>query len=325
MPWAVTAKPDGPAPALSNLQAADVIQTEDIVRSKPVVLSYFDTASYYYQNLYVKKNTGTRGGSGIDPKSTRMFLLVVASTKDSSLMPNCLTDVRKVVDVFTDIAENELGIGLFVDSVYGNRYNKTNVENAINKLKPGKNDIVVFYYSGHGFTDRKIPAKEFPFLDLRDPNNRPRPDARTQTLNIQDIYSSILKKGARLNLVISDCCNDTIEAKKSKSTTPPPITRAPVKYTLGNLTSLFLAKTPMNFLMTAASKDERAIITPRYSSYFTYFFIESMRTYLSPAKGSPTWFQVMEDAKKQTVLFAGKVTCPNGKKCQQTPKLFLSK
>ncbi len=323
-PWGVTEKASDPVPAAGNFLSAELLPQEKLQLNKPLVLSYFDTASYYYKNLFVK-NSGNKGGTGVDPKKTRMFLLVVASTRDSSLLPNCLIDARKVVELFTDIAENELGIGLFVDSVYGNRYNKVAVETALSKLKPGANDIVVFYYSGHGFSEKKMADKQFPFLDLRDPNKRPRPQAITQSLNIQDIYSSIVKKGARLNLVLSDCCNDTIEAKKTKSIVPTPTPKAPVKYSLANMNALFLAKAPKSYLMTAASKDERAIITPRYSSYFTYFFLESLRTFLSPVKGNPSWDLVMEDAKKQTTLFAGKVPCPNGRKCVQNPKMLVVK
>lgn len=325
-PWAITQKITDKLPEFTNLLAADYFTPGEIAKNKELVMSYFDTASYYYKNIFNPNPAGTKG---VIPwyvtKKPRMFMLVVASTKDSTLSPNCLIDARKVVDVFTDIGENELGIPVLVDSVYGNRYNRTNVETALNKLKPGPDDIVIFYYSGHGFRDQAIPKKEFPFLDLRDPNNRPRPKPQAQAMNIQDIYNSIVQKGARLNLVLSDCCNDTVEAKKTTSTVPPPVTKAPMKYAKNNLIALFLTKTKMNFLMTAASKDERAIITPRYSSYFTYFFLESMRSYLGAGKPSPSWYLVMEEAKKQTTLFAGKVNCPNGSKCLQTPRMFVPK
>jgi Caspase domain len=322
-PWAVVQAGTTKMPQAGNLNRGLFIRNEEIARNKSLVLNYFDEASFYYKNLFVKNNAGTKGGLNADPKTTRMFLLIVASTKDETLMPNCLTDARKVVEAFTDIAENGLGISIFVDSVYGNRYNRAEVEMALTKLKPGKNDIVVFYYSGHGFADQKQPKKQFPFIDLRDPNLRPRPAPIKMAMNIQDIYSIIIKKGARMNLVLSDCCNDTVEAKKPISTVMPPGTKGPVKFNTNNLTSLFMSLKPTNLLMTAATRDERAIITPRYSSYFTHFFIESLRTYLSPAKGNSNWLQVMDDTKKLTSMFAGKVPCPNGKNCIQTPKLLL--
>lgn len=323
-PWAVTDKATS-LPQQANLLSSTAYSTEDLVKNKPLVLSYFDTASFFYKNLFTKSGGGKGTLMPEEAKNTRLFLLVVASTRDSTLMPNAEQDARRIVDFFTDIAEVQLNIPIFVDSVYGSRYNKANVETALGKLKPGKNDIVVFYYSGHGFRDQKAPAKEFPFLDLRDPNKRPRPEPSLQALNIQDIYNTIIKKGARLNLVLSDCCNDTVEARKPKSTLSPPGTRWPIRYAVPNVSTLFLSKAPMNILMTAASKDERAIITPRFSSYFTYFFVESLRTSLGSASGAPSWFQVMESTKKQTTLYASKVPCPGGRNCIQNPKILQPK
>ncbi len=314
-PWGVTETPGNPAPAVNNFLAVSFIRSQDIQKNKLVVLTFFADTSAYFKNVFGPKS---KGGSltVAERANTRMFLLVLASTRDSTLMPYCIKDARKMIDMFSDIAKNVLGIRFFADSVYGDRYNKPVIESALKKLNPGKNDIVIFYYSGHGFTDRNYANKDYPFLDLRDPNKRPRPDARTQALNIQDIYDSIVKKGARLNLVLSDCCNDTIEAKKA---TGPKIPgqKGLTKANFDNVKALFMNKAPMNLLMTAASKDERAIITPSYSSYFTNFFIESLKTYLSPEKSSPNWFQVLGETQKQTRLYADRACC------RQTPKLFL--
>jgi len=324
VPAGIAINRDGPLlrPFTSVLQ----LPVNELAKNKALVLNYFDTASTFYRNYFGKNSNGGKGSLNLpDAKNTRMFMLVVASTADSTLMPNAAQDARRVIDVFTDLAENEMGISIYVDSIFGKQYNRASVEAALARLKPGKNDIVVFYYSGHGFADQQRKEKEFPFLDLRDPNLRPRPDPRVMAMNIQDIYSTITKKGARLNLVISDCCNDTVEAKKPKSTVAPPATRAPLKYNLNNMAALFFSKTPANYLFTAASKDERAIITPRYSSYFTYFFIESLRSNLSPLKWNPAWNQVFAEAKQQTTLFAGRVPCPNGRNCIQNPRMLLNK
>ncbi len=311
-PWGVSAKNDTlPVGFISS----EFIRSQDIVKNRSTVLNFFADTSMYFKNVFGPKSKG--GVLTPDEKrNTRMFVLIVASTHDSTLMPNVMKDARKMVDMFNDIGKNILGIRVFFDSIYGDRYNKPKVEEALSKLKPGKNDIVIFYYSGHGFTDRKYIDKDFPFLDLRDPNKRPRPDARTQTLNIQDIYDGIVLKGARFNLVLSDCCNDTIEAKKAPGPKLPG-QRGLTKANFENVKALFMNKTPVNLLMTAASKDERAIITPSYSSYFTNFFIESLKTYLSPEKPIPNWFQILGEAQKQTKLFAERACC------RQTPKLLL--
>ena len=91
-------------------------------------------------------------------------------------------------------------------------------------------------------------------------------------MNVQDIYDTIIKKGARFNLVLSDCCNDTVAAPKIKWWEIPKKKGAP-KFNLDNVRALFFSpnKLPVNLLMTAASKDEEAIITPSFN--FTIFNI----------------------------------------------------
>ncbi len=88
--------------------------------------------------------------------------------------------------------------------IFGKEFSKINVDNAINAISPGPADIVVFYYSGHGFSNIK-DKYSFPYLDLRDKSFQTYGGA--YTLNIEDIYNRIRAKGARLNLVFSDCCN----------------------------------------------------------------------------------------------------------------------
>ena len=61
---------------------------------------------------------------------------------------------------------------MVADSISGKTYGKKNAEAAIKKLNPGPNDIVVFYYSGHGF--RKAgPNPRFPLIDLRAKPTKP--------------------------------------------------------------------------------------------------------------------------------------------------------
>ncbi|NOT52357.1 MAG: caspase family protein [Chitinophagaceae bacterium] len=314
-PWGVTETANDPVPEKNNFLSTEFIKSQELIKNKKFVLNFFSDTSSYFKNVFGPKSKGGSLGEE-ERKNTRMFLVLVASTRDETLMPNCKIDAGKMVGIFSDIAKNVLNIRLFVDSIYGDSYNKPRVEASLKKLKPGKNDIVIFYYSGHGFTDRKETFKDYPFLDLRDPTKRPRPDARTQTLNIQDIYDTIIRKGARLNLILSDCCNDTIEAKKSLGPKLPG-QKGMTKANFDNVKALFMNKTPINLLMTAASKDQRAIITPTYSSYFTHFFIESLKTYLSPEKSLPNWFQVLGEAQKQTRLYADRANWA------QTPKLLL--
>jgi Caspase domain len=305
-----------------NFLSAEFLRSQDI--TKDMALLFFTEQDDFYINLLGPKSKG--GMLTAEERKTRLFLLVVASTNDSSIGTSCLSDGRKSVQTFSDVADF-LGIRKMIDTVYGDRYNKTTVVNEIAKINPAPNDIVIFYYSGHGFTDEKKKNKDFPFLDLRDPLIRPRADPTTQTLNIQDIYDIIDKKGARFNLVLSDCCNDAVEAINTTGIPPPRGKGSGVKWNFENVKALFMNQQRLSLLMTAASKGERASSNNNFGGFFSHFFLSSMTTYLGPDKGNPSWIQVMADAQKQTIFKANHTYCPLPSLplnvCHQTPRLLL--
>jgi hypothetical protein len=317
------------SPADSNFFSVEFISNSDLLKRKDLVSAFFADTSVYYNNLFGPKS---KGGmlSAQEKRNTQMFLVVVASTNDTTLQPNCLIDARKFIGMFSDIANNVLGFlprNIHIDSIYGNNYSRGNIELALGKMRPTSNDIVIFYYSGHGFHKKKYGDsrdKQFPYFDLRDPTKQKfYKDLETQTLNVQDIYDTIVKKGARLNLVLSDCCNDTVAAPKKKGLQPPGH-KGITKFTFDNVRTLFMNQQPMNLLMTAADVSEEAIVTPSFNSYFTYFFLQSLTTYLGPEKKSVAWPLILSDAQISTMrqvagLCKGIPNCPH----KQTPKLFL--
>ena len=199
-PWTVTAVSGKPTPSENNLISAEFIKTQDLAKNKDLVLSFFADTSAYYKNIFVR----SRGGmlTPDERRNTHMYLVVVASTNDTTLQPNCSIDAQKVVNMFSEISNNVLGLSpgnFHLETIYGNNYSRANVEAALKKLPTSNknNNLVIFYYSGHGFHNKKLPNKIFPFFDLRDPTKQKfYKDLETQTLNVQDIYDTIIKKVA---------------------------------------------------------------------------------------------------------------------------------
>jgi hypothetical protein len=322
-PWAVTDVSASSAPAKKNL-SFEFIKSDDLVQKKDLVSSFFADSSMYYKSIFSPK---PRGGllTTEEKMKTHLYLIVVASTNDVSLQPNCLNDAYSFIDFFTVIV-NKLGIlprYFIIDTVFGNNYSRANVEAALKRARPTRDDLVIFYYSGHGFHNQKFPDKIYPFFDLRDPTKQKFfKDLDTQTLNVKDIYDTILAKGARFNLVLSDCCNDTV-ARPKKMWWEPTKKKGLVNVEFKNLKDLFMSKQRVSFLMTAASKDEEAVVTPSFNSYFTYFFLQSLSTYLSPAKGFPTWPQVFAATQTQTIKQVSGLPCKENSCPKQTPKLLI--
>jgi hypothetical protein len=317
-PWAVSAATVNTAPAFSNFLMTEFKSSTEL--SKDFVLEFFKETDQFYNNLF-----GPRSKGGLltgQEKASRLFLLVVASTNDEDIGPSCRIDAGKMLQLYSDVADF-LGIRKVVDTVFGDRFSKAAVETAIKKLNPSSSDIVVFYYTGHGFSNPSFPAKKYSFLDLRDPRIRPRPNPREHSLNIEDIYNQIKSKGARLNLVIADCCNDNIEQTNLVGIPPPQQRSAGMKWNWSNVKTLFMSKQKLSFLITAATKGERATSKNNFGGFYSYYFLSSLVTYLGPDKTNPGWIQVLADAQKQTINRVSNMFCPRPgnprNNCRQTP------
>jgi hypothetical protein len=317
-PHAVSATTVNTVPAQNNFLTAGFKSNPEL--TKDFVRTFFSENDQFYNNLFGPRSKG--GLLTTQEKMTRIHLIVVASTLDEVIGPSCRIDAERTVQQYSDVAAF-LGIRIIVDSIYGDRYSREHVEAAIKKLNPSASDIVVFYYSGHGFTNPAIPQKKYSFLDLRDPRIRPRPNPRENTLNIEDIYHTIKQKGARLNLVIADCCNDRIEQTNIVGVPPPRHRSAGVKWNWHNVKTLFMNPQKLSLLITAASKDQRATSKNSFGGFYTYYLVSSLNTYLGPDKSNPGWIQVLAEAQQQTMNRVSKMYCPtpaNPKNyCKQVP------
>src|SRR5947207_6809397 len=113
--------------------------------------------------------------------------------------------MKRSLETFTGLT-NFLGIRILSKTISGKEYNKKDVETAINNLKPSSNDIVVFYYSGHGF---RMPenSRRFPNLKIKNFRNdrsnfrdrlawinKDRQDNITYSFDIEDNFEPITSK-----------------------------------------------------------------------------------------------------------------------------------
>lgn len=245
-------------------------------------------------------------------KKIRMHLLIVADTLDKTIGSAVAQDVNKVIALFDGIS-SYLGITRITHVIYGDTYNKTTVQNAIAKLKPAPADIVIFYYSGHGFRIPEKPAWKYPNMKLknykilrtsfRDSLSWLKADRQaniTYSLNMEEVYNAIVKKGARFNLVMSDCCNDDIFAASVETTKPSKTKGSGVEWNEENIRSLFLNKTPLSLLVTAAVSGQRSRTKKGFGSIYTDYFKSSLEMYCSKLKTNVTWDQVLQNAGTQT-------------------------
>lgn len=270
-------------------------------KNKNFVEQFFNRQDVFYKNIFASI---TRGPGDID-KNTRLILLVVANINDKIIGTTCLYDKNRMLSAFKSVAEF-LKIKFEPQIIAGDNYNKKNVEESIKALNPQPNrDIVVFYFSGHGFR-KENDTRQFPYIDLRPKNDN---TYMVNSKNLEDIFTEINEKKAKLTLVLSDCCNSEVTATNAAGKAIAGTRGFDMFWNPDNAKALFLPEKPMSYLATSAAPGELANGNPELGGYFTYFFKFSLESHLSYFKKNVTWTQVFENAELQTKQKANNTRC----------------
>lgn len=272
--------------------------------------AYFSTDDEFFKSYFRPKS---RGGFSLksDERNIKMHLIIAADTKDADIGYSCQKDMKKALETFDSIRKYmNIPKQNFISKVfYGASYNLKNVKATIAALKPAPDDIVIFYYSGHGF--RRNETDSFPYIKLKTLHTTTA-DVIANSLRIkEDVFDILRKKGARMNLIISDCCNSSIEESTKAPGPKPPGSRGDDSWDLieVNTRELFLNKTPISVLVSAAKNGEKARCHPSYNGFFTHSFINSLKQFTTKGKSNVTWEQLLETGKTGTHKLAQLACC----------------
>ncbi len=225
-----------------------------------------------------------------------LHIMVVANTSISDIGPSTLVDVNNILNEFAGIVE-VLGIKMNKKVISDDQFTKSNVTQYLQAFDPGANDIVVFLYSGHGYR-YSDQTEKFPQMDLR--SNEYQHITDETTYNVKEIYDMIVAKGARLNIVLGDCCNSDIGFSR-KAGTGFLSSRSTVNADDDKLAKLFI-NSKGGICAAGASKGEYSWCSMNNGGFFTASFIGSLREEVS--KFNPedvaTWNDIMVNTVKGT-------------------------
>lgn len=93
----------------------------------------------------------------------------------------------------------------------GENCSNENLMNTLNSLRCKKDDIILFYYSGHG-TRSPQDKSEFPQMCLKYHGYD-----QDKFVAVHTVVEKLQAKGARFTLVLTDCCNNVVPGVSSKS------------------------------------------------------------------------------------------------------------
>lgn len=255
----------------------------------------------------LKKLCGITSPTPVTPVSTRsnLHLVVVANTLIGDIGAGCRADRDKLDYEFRGITE-ALGMGYqkyFVDDV---NFNKSSVQSTLNSLRPGSNDIVIFVYRGHGFRWSN-QTDAYPMLDLRTSNYVT--ITNNTSIGLSEVYNTIKAKGARLNIVLGDCCNNTIGLNQLSSANFLN-SQSDNKPDMSKLRRLFLSARG-NLISAAARAGEYSWSNP-FGGFYTLSFIQAVKEKISYFNNTNTnWTDVITYTTKLARDKSSPALCSN--------------
>ena len=324
VPWGVTSLNTDGSYEQGRIIAMKLMNTTDL--TKAYVKSYFLESEPFYANLFSPKTnpvvTGPTNPTNnpttpvtTTSTSAKINFIVVANTDDPRIGTSVAKDVTNFYSQIKDVSVF-LNLPLIYTEIKGSKFGKSGVETALNNLNPGPNDIVIFYYSGHGYANDKNATAAYPQFDLRQSRFD---DITVATINASEVYDRIKAKHARLNLILTDCCNSSLGLLKPEGKNFAQTAKSLMSWEKSFCYDLFM-KSKGSILATAAKKGQYAYGNTDLGGYFTSNIITSMEKYLSKFQNaSPTWQQIISEAQTATVSLSMANLCSAAKSCRQDP------
>ena len=208
-------------------------------------------------------------------ESATLHAIVATDTNDSIIGSGVSVDRANMEQLMGWIADFT-GLTLVPHYLSGNALTGRAVQTVVRDLTVAPDDVIFFYYSGHGYNSGK-PSNYFPMLDL------------DEDIEFSWIHNTLYAKKARLLIALCDACNDIVnfQAKRTGGKLPP-------NGIPQNFATLFLEQ--QGYLVAASSKPgESSWSHISQGSYFTIQFLSGLYEEVVNAS-APSWEHIMETA-----------------------------
>jgi hypothetical protein len=250
----------------------------------------------------LKKNVQNKIKEQIKSLLPTIYLIIVANTKDPTIGKGCKKDVKAMRELFKKLT-GFIHFPLNEKLIQGVSYTQVNILKALDEVQPKKNDCVVFYYTGHGFSYEKETSQKFPQMDFRsNPADSNINVVHAHTKNLSEIFDLIKAKGARLNLVIGDCCNSLIDYKRLHTSDKKVVVEKFIPVNTEFCKRLF-NNLGASVMVAAAKKGQFAITDEIIGSIFTYSLLKKIKEQVSSSAPvrDMSWEKMLNLAKSETL------------------------
>lgn len=294
-----------------------------------LVRTFYSSGSRYYKDLLEMLSESSIGSRSLSATelTTRIWMVIVADTLDPKAGKGCKQDMLNMTAMFNNIAEDMQLAKPIIRYIMGSNFNKRSLIDTLNRfLKPGANDIVIFYYTGHGY---RLPNDQNDYPRMILSNNYTERTLFRQSMPMADVRRILQTKreSARLTFIINDCCNTVFPLPRLFGLLPFLGTRSLGSYVAThNFIKLFME--PRGIIQIGSSgKGEYSIGNPTIGGYYTTEFLASLNQSLSKFKREVSWNDICSKAAAAASRRAyTRARCNEGDRkvpCRQNPTYTL--
>lgn len=174
----------------------------------------------------------------------------------------------------------------------GDDFSVTNLKNLLDTLTAGKQDVILFYISAHGWNDG---MSEFPMLVMESGEKA----TVKNSVNLKTVYDQLMAKKARLSIVFGEACNAGMLVRP-KSGPARTATHPPLDANVQSFRDLF-RRSQLGILACSSERGQLSVSDREEGGRFTQAFFSVIGNYTSSSfTGTADWGNLMKDVKAKT-------------------------
>lgn len=216
-----------------------------------------------------------------------LHAIIVADTNDSTIGNSTEIDFENMRNEMRRISLYT-GLNLKETTIRGKETFPKKVIAKINNLKINKNDVVIFYFSGHGYRTDSKEESPWPYLYFSQAN---------KGIDYDLIGKKLEAYHPRLLIVFADACNSLISDDDApplvKETMMGPVSRELLK---SNYRKLFMDVEGV-IMVTSSKAGESSWGTPE-GGLFTLAFLHNLGKSVK-SSSEPSWYLILDKASIQ--------------------------
>lgn len=228
--------------------------------------------------------------------NVKIHAIVFCNTNDEKIGESCQNDQERFTEEL-GLIETAIDCEEDWQVFVGDDCTKPNLERAISNMNCAPNDVVFFYYSGHGVHAQADPADGWlPQMCL----NYQSYD-QDKFVPVTYVRDKLKSKGARLNIILTDCCNNeanwvTVKSVISQQKDAP------------NTDAIDIAKLKKLFfeskgtVIATSSKRGQVSYGPKEGGCFSVAFWDEMYK-IEQGAGIADWQSLIEATAKRTLQY----------------------